>query len=118
MEKSELVSDLVFNGLDNTSSVPTTPEQLTSTIKATLTLTLTLILMLNINLTKSESRSFKQSRILSYQNLTHASNKMPPSELYLKTNPSTRQPTRITPLWSCPPLTTNNKVTEILSTDT
>ena len=114
MERSELVGDLVFNGLDNTSSVPTTPEQLTSTIK----FTLTLILMLTLILTKSKHRSFKPSRILSYQNLTHASNKMPPSELYLKTNPSTRQPTRVTPLWSCPPLTTNNKATEILSTDT
>ena len=123
MERLELVSDLVFNGLDNTSSVPTTPEQLTSTIKVTLTLTLILILililMLNLILTKSESRSFKPSRILSYQNLTQASNKMLPSEPYLKTNPSTRQPTKVTPLlWSCPPLTSNNKVTEILSTDT
>ena len=126
MERSELVGDLVFNGLDNTSSVPTTPEHLTSIIKVTLTLILmlnlilmlTLILMLNLILKKSEFRSFKPSRILSYQNLTHPSNKMPPSELYLKTNSSTRQQTWVTPLWSCPPPTTNIKATEILSTDT
>ena len=79
MERLELVGDLVFNGLDSTSSVPTTPEHLTSTIKVTLTLMLmlnlilmlTLILMLKLILKKSEFRSFKPSRILSYQNLTH-----------------------------------------------